>query len=52
MLLYTIIMFLRFDCRFFIIRDYIVTLEYTLTNVDYNRVSSLIDDHIVCDIYY
>jgi hypothetical protein len=31
----------------YVIRDYVVTLEYTLTNVDYIRVSSLIDDHIV-----
>jgi hypothetical protein len=29
-----------------------MTLEYTLTNFDYIRVSSLIDDHIVYDIYY
>jgi hypothetical protein len=26
-----------------------MTLEYTLTNVDYIRVTSLIEDHIVCD---
>jgi hypothetical protein len=29
-----------------------MTLEYTLTNVDYIHVSSLIDDQIVCDPYY
>jgi hypothetical protein len=27
-----------------------MTLEYTLTNIDYIRVSSLVDDHIVCVI--
>jgi hypothetical protein len=52
MLLYTTIMLLRSDCKLYIIRDYVVTLEYTLTNVDYIRVSSLADDHIVCDTYY
>jgi hypothetical protein len=41
MLLYTTIMLLRFDCKFYIIRDYIITLEYVLTNIDYIRVSSL-----------
>jgi hypothetical protein len=29
-----------------------MTLEYTLTNVDYIREASLVDDHIVCDTYY
>jgi hypothetical protein len=29
-----------------------MTFEYTLTNIDYIHVSFLIDDHIVCDIYY
>jgi hypothetical protein len=32
--------------------DYIMTLEYTLTNIDYIHVLYLIDDHIVCDPYY
>jgi hypothetical protein len=27
-----------------------VTLEYTLTNIDYICVTSLINDHIVCVI--
>jgi hypothetical protein len=26
-----------------------MTLEYTLTNIDYIHVSSPIDDHIICD---
>jgi hypothetical protein len=29
-----------------------MTLEYTLTNIDYIHVSSLIDDHIICNTYY
>jgi hypothetical protein len=36
----------------YIIRDYVLTLEYTLINIDYIRESSLVDDHIVCDTYY
>jgi hypothetical protein len=56
MLLSTILMFLRFDWIFYIIRDYIVTYEYILTNIDYICLSSLVDGHIltniVCDNYY
>jgi hypothetical protein len=26
--------------------------EYTLTNIDYIHMSSLIDDDIICDTYY
>jgi hypothetical protein len=29
-----------------------MTLKYILTNVDYIRVSSLVDDHTVCDTNY
>jgi hypothetical protein len=56
MLLSTILMFLWSNWKFYIIWDYVMTLEYILTNVDYIHVSSLIDDHIlaniVCDPYY
>jgi hypothetical protein len=37
---------------FYIIRDYVVILEYTLTNVDYIHVTSLVDDHIIYDTWY
>jgi hypothetical protein len=36
----------------YIIRNYVMTLKYTLIIVDYIRVSSLVDDHIICDTYY
>jgi hypothetical protein len=29
-----------------------MTLEYTLTNIDYIRVSSLVDDDIIYDTKY
>jgi hypothetical protein len=51
-LLYTTPCFSDLIVSSYIIRNYIVTLEYTLTNVDYIRESSLIDDHGVCDTYY
>jgi hypothetical protein len=49
MLLYITLMFLRLIVSSYVIRDYVVTLEYILTNVDYICESSLVDDHIVCD---
>jgi hypothetical protein len=52
MLLYTIVMLLRSDCKFYIIKDYIVAHKYTLTNIDYIHVSSLIHDQIVGDPYH
>jgi hypothetical protein len=51
-LLYTTLLFLDLIVGFYIIRDYVLTLEYTLTNVDYICVSSLVDDHIIYDTKY
>jgi hypothetical protein len=48
MFLYTTLIFLRS----YIIRDYVVTLEYILTNVDYIVCHPFIDDQIICDTYY